>query len=60
MTGLLLQKRGDFFSGGGTINLRPRLVTGRGVCFWCLWCLFEAEIDAIHAEQLKELKQARP
>ena len=24
---------------------------------WCLWCLFRAEIGAIYAEQLKELKQ---
>jgi len=27
---------------------------------WCLWCLFEAEIGAIYAEALKELKQATP
>jgi hypothetical protein len=27
---------------------------------WCLWCLFGSEIGAIHAEELKELKQARP
>jgi len=26
---------------------------------WCLWCLCEAEIGAIHAEQLKELKKDR-
>ncbi len=33
----------------------------RSRCFvWCLWCLLGAEIGAIHAEGLKELKQARP
>ena len=26
---------------------------------WCLWCLLWPEIGCIHAEQLKELKQAR-
>jgi len=31
----------------------------RSRCFWCLWCLLGAEIGAIYAEGLKELKQAR-
>ena len=26
---------------------------------WCLWCLFGLEIGATHAEQLKQLQNAR-
>lgn len=33
--------------------------TGSGPGPWCLWCLFEAEIGAIHANELKEIKQKR-
>ena len=37
------------------------LVSNEGMLLliWRLWCLREAEIGAIHAEQLKELKKER-
>jgi len=37
------------------------LVSNKGMLLliWCLWCLCEAEIGAIHAEQLKVLKKDR-
>jgi hypothetical protein len=34
--------------------------SSRSRCFvWCLWCLFGAEIGAIYAEGLKQLKNAK-
>jgi len=58
VTGLAAKAGGGPFLGGHDKSSNEFGYCSRRLP-WCLWCLFGAEIDAIHAEQLKELKQAR-
>jgi len=43
--------------GSPPLRSSPGRTGGEAVVPWCLWCLFEAEIGAIHAEQLKTVAE---
>jgi|HubBroStandDraft_3_1064219.scaffolds.fasta_scaffold133439_2 hypothetical protein len=43
---------------GAESNATASLVSNKGMLL-LIWCLCEAELGAIHAEQLKELKKDR-